>query len=97
MINIITTITILIMCHLLGDYVLQTRFIAETKGQYWYHMIVHCILYTFPFFVYFGFCWQLPILLITHIIIDAGKARYGKITYFQDQVLHYLTILIYLF
>ena len=31
------------------------------------------------------------------IVIDALKARYGKINYVQDQVLHYLICGIYLF
>ena len=34
----------LIFCHLLGDYVLQTPFLAETKGRNRYHMFVHCAL-----------------------------------------------------
>ena len=44
----------LIFCHLLGDYVLQTPFLAETKGKNRYHMFVHCALYCFPFYFCFG-------------------------------------------
>ena len=33
-------VIVLIMCHILGDYVLQTRFIAESKGMNWYHMFI---------------------------------------------------------
>lgn len=92
----IETILRLIFCHLIGDYVLQSDFIANTKDKNWYHLIVHCMLYTLPFYVCFGLVWQLPVLLVSHIVIDALKARYKKLSYSQDQLLHYLILLLYL-
>jgi hypothetical protein len=92
----INTLIYIILCHLVGDYVLQCDFIAQTKGKNWYHLFVHCALYIVPFIVVFGITWQLPIIFIMHLIIDPLKARYNKITYAQDQVLHYLIALIYL-
>ena len=93
MIRLIIT---LILCHLIGDYVLQTDFIAKTKGTNWYHLIVHCVLYCLPFFVIYGLTWQLLFILITHMIIDPLKARYNKINYVTDQLLHYIVMLVYL-
>lgn len=93
MIKLIIT---LIFCHLVGDYVLQTDFIAKTKGGNWYHLIVHCVLYCLPFFVLFGLTWQLSFIFITHMIIDPLKARYNKINYITDQLLHYIVMLVYL-
>ena len=87
----------LIMCHLVGDYVLQCDFIANTKGKNLYHLLVHCCLYILPFYICFGISWKLAVVFVTHTIIDALKARYGKISYWQDQVLHYLICGIYLF
>lgn len=84
------------MCHLLGDYVLQVSFIAETKGNNWYHLFVHCALYCLPFFIAFGLGWQLAVIFATHMIIDPLKARYGKINYITDQILHYAIMVIYL-
>lgn len=81
---------LLILCHLVGDYVLQCDFIAQTKGKNWYHLFVHCALYVLPFYVCFGLNWQLAMLFASHIIIDALKARWNKITYSQDQILHYI-------
>ena len=92
MINLLIKI---IMCHMIGDYVLQCDFIAQTKGKNWYHLFVHCILYCVPFAILFGIDYKLGIIFISHLIIDAFKARYNKITYTQDQVLHYLVSLIY--
>ena len=86
----------LVFCHLIGDYVLQIDFIARTKGENWYHLFVHCVLYCLPFYVCFGINWRLLIILVTHLIIDSLKARYKKISYTQDQVIHYITMLIYL-
>lgn len=90
------TIIKLIFCHLVGDYVLQSDFIARTKGENWYHLFVHCILYCLPFYIVFGLTWQLWVVFVTHIVIDALKARYKKISYTTDQVLHYAVMFVFL-
>ncbi|MBQ0014679.1 MAG: DUF3307 domain-containing protein [Oscillospiraceae bacterium] len=94
--TLISLLLKILFCHCLGDYVLQVDFIAKTKGKNWYHLFIHCVLYCLPFYLCFGISWQLLVIFISHIIIDPLKARYNKITYFQDQVLHYLIALIYL-
>ena len=86
---------LLVFCHLLGDYFFQSEYIAETKGENWYHMFVHCVLYCLPFYLAFGLTWQLGVIFLTHWTIDPLKARYQKISYTTDQVLHYLISLIY--
>ena len=86
----------LVFCHLVGDYVLQLDYIAKTKGSNWHHLIIHCILYCLPFYITFGLAWHLIVIFLSHIFIDALKARYKVINYFTDQVLHYITMLIYL-
>lgn len=48
--QICETLFKLVMCHLVGDYVLQIDFIAKTKGENWYHLLVHCLLYCLPFY-----------------------------------------------
>lgn len=83
----------LVLCHLIGDYVLQSDFIASTKGKNWYHLIVHCALYCVPFVVVFGPTWHIPVLFVSHIIVDNAKARYGMLTYTLDQVCHYIVLL----
>lgn len=86
----------LLFCHLLGDYVLQTPFLAETKGRNWYHMFAHCTLYSLPFYIFFGLNWQLAVLFFSHLCIDTAKARYQKISYVADQALHYCILLTYI-
>lgn len=87
----------LVFCHLIGDYFLQSDFIAKTKGENWYHLFVHCALYCLPFYVVFGFKWQLMIIFLSHILVDSSKARYKTINYATDQVLHYMIILLICF
>lgn len=80
-----------VMCHLIGDYVLQIDYIAKTKGENWYHLFVHCALYVLPFYICFGYDFKIAILFIAHIIADAAKSRYKTIGYWEDQCLHYIT------
>jgi len=90
-------ILIIIFCHLIGDYVLQSDFIAKTKGDNWYHLFVHCALYCLPFYIVFGLTWQLILIFLIHIIVDALKARYKIINYTTDQIIHYVSALVFLF
>lgn len=90
-------ILIIIFCHLIGDYVLQSDFIAKTKGDNWYHLFVHSALYCLPFYIAFGFTWQLVFIFLIHIIVDALKARYKVINYAADQIIHYISALTFLF
>lgn len=89
------TIFILLASHFMGDYVLQTDFLAKTKGDNVWHLFAHCVLYSLPFMVTFGFDWKVPFIIGTHIVIDALKARYKVINYVTDQVLHLMVLVIY--
>ena len=84
----------LILCHLIGDYVLQSDFIAKSKGNNLYHMFVHCALYCVPFYFLFGISLKLLFVFATHVIVDLLKARYKKIDYKADQILHYIVLMI---
>ena len=79
-----------IFCHLIGDYVLQSDFLAKTKGENLYHLYVHCLLYTMPFYILYGLDWRICFLFGSHVIIDSLKAKWGIISYTQDQILHYV-------
>ena len=90
------TIYKLILCHFVGDYVLQTDFLAQTKGKNWWHMIAHCFLYSLPFCFAFGFDWKIGFIVATHFAIDNLKARWNDINYLTDQVAHMIVLAIYL-
>ena len=78
----------LLVCHFIGDYVLQLDFIAKTKGDNLWHMIVHCFLYTVPFAMLFGINQQLGVILASHYVVDVLKARGKIINYPTDQIAH---------
>ena len=86
----------IIFCHMMGDYVLQCDFIAQTKGKNLYHLLVHCFLYIVPFYIAFGFDCKLLLILFAHIIIDQMKSRWNVINYTTDQILHYAIAMVYL-
>ncbi len=92
----IETIFRIICCHMVGDYVLQSDFIARTKGENWYHLFVHSILYTLPFYLCFGIDSRLLIIFLSHFVVDLGKARYKKFSYVEDQFWHYCYAFVYL-
>ena len=81
----------IIFCHLVGDYVLQSDFIARTKGENWYHLFIHSMLYSLPFYLCYGLDARLVVLIASHFLTDSYKARWKQIEYITDQVMHYLT------
>ena len=83
----------LIGCHLIGDYVLQSEFLATTKGKNYYHLFVHCFLYCIPFCFVFGFSAHIVSIFVVHLVVDNLKARYGSIGYIEDQIIHYLVLI----
>ena len=89
---LVETILQLISCHLIGDYVLQSEFLATTKGKNYYHLFVHCFLYCIPFCVVFGFSAHIVSIFVVHLIVDNLKARYNSISYAEDQLIHYLVL-----
>lgn len=83
----------LVACHMLGDYALQPDFLARTKGENWWHLLAHCVLYTIPFAAVFGIDQRICWLLASHALIDALKARWHVIGYAQDQTAHILVMI----
>jgi len=53
-----------LLCHLFGDYFLQSNWQATNKTKKWFPAITHACLYFIPFFVIFS-----PSLAATAIII----------------------------
>ena len=94
----------LLMAHSLGDYFLQTNYLAMNKGKDNYILCIHSILYTFAIGLVFrneiSQLWYWLILLI-HIPVDYIKARgitpklMGETSaLILDQVIHYLTLIL---
>lgn len=86
----------IIMCHIVGDYLFQTDYMAREKGKDWYILFVHCVCYCVPFAIVFGIDYRLPMVFAVHMVTDALKARYHKIGLLEDQIIHYMVGVIYL-
>lgn len=79
----------IVMCHIVGDYLFQTDYMAREKDRDWYILFVHCVCYCVPFAIVFGIDHRLMLIFITHIVVDALKARWHMIGLLEDQLLHY--------
>lgn len=84
-----------IVCHVVGDYLFQTEYMAREKSKDWYVLFVHCVCYCVPFIYIFGLDFRIIILFLTHMMVDALKARYGKFGIYADQILHYQIVLMF--
>ena len=75
----------IVLAHLVGDYLLQSHWMATEKTQRWLPAIAHGVTYTLPY----ALLTQSPLALIviggTHIIIDRYRlARH--IAWFKNQL-----------
>lgn len=84
----ITNIIKAIMCHMVGDYFMQTDYMAKEKGKDWYVLFAHCVCYCVPFAVVYGCNSKILLLFITHFAADAVKARYHSLSLCEDQLSH---------
>jgi hypothetical protein len=63
-----------ILAHLIGDYILQNNWMANTKTKNslkgYVACLLHVILYTFAFVFITSNVWHLFLIAITHFFID---------------------------
>ena len=59
-----------ILAHLVGDYLLQSHWMANEKVKRWFPAVVHGITYTLPFLFITLNPWSLLIIAGTHAVID---------------------------
>jgi hypothetical protein len=89
----------LLLGHYVCDYPLQGDFLAQTKGKYWYSLLVHSIIYGLGMALILKLLgvfviWKAIVLVVSHIIIDYKKANaknkdLALTTYlYIDQALH---------
>ena len=63
-------IAAIIVAHLVGDYLLQSDWMANEKTRRWFPAVLHGILYTLPFLLITHSIPALLVIGISHIIID---------------------------
>jgi hypothetical protein len=97
----------LLFAHLLSDYILQPDNLVEWKNRSPWGLLVHSLIHflcaNLLLFLYTG-QWQVVFLALLaalfHFVIDGAKAAHdqggkgGKLSYWLDQLAHYLSILL---
>lgn len=67
----------ILLAHLVGDYLLQTHWMASQKLSRWWPAAVHGSVYTLPYVFVTQSVWALLIIGGTHVVIDRLRlARY---------------------
>ena len=62
------------LAHLVGDYVLQSDWMAAEKMKRWWPAIAHGVMYTVPFLLITQSPWALLVIGGTHIVLDHYRA-----------------------
>jgi hypothetical protein len=89
----------LLLAHYVADYPLQGDFLAQTKGEYWYSLLAHSIIYGLSVALALNILgvfavWKAILLVSSHFIIDYKKSnainkKKSLSTYlYADQILH---------
>ena len=71
-----------IFLHIIGDYILQTEYIACHKSKSYYILLIHSILYTLPYVSYIWYnqgeltIFIYTIFMMVHFVIDKIKCCY---------------------
>lgn len=60
----------IILAHLVGDYLIQSHWMATKKTEQWLPAVAHGVTYTLPYALVTQSPWALLVIGGTHIIID---------------------------
>lgn len=60
----------ILLAHLVGDYLIQTHWMATEKTKHWWPAIAHGLTYTLPYLVFTQSPAALLVIAGTHIVID---------------------------
>ncbi|PJA45050.1 hypothetical protein CO174_05190 [Candidatus Uhrbacteria bacterium CG_4_9_14_3_um_filter_50_9] len=83
--------------HFIGDFAFQSTWMVSEKGKSWEVLIYHVLVWSAPFVLLLLIPELQPYITpegllvnsLSHIVIDALKARYNVIkTIWQDQLCH---------
>lgn len=66
-----------LLAHLVGDYLLQSDWMAQEKTKQTWAAWMHAVCYTVPFLFLTSSAWALWWIMVTHFVIDRFRlARY---------------------
>jgi hypothetical protein len=59
-----------VLAHAVGDYVVQSHWMATQKTQRWWPAVAHAVTYALPFLLLTRSPLALPVIAGTHAVID---------------------------
>lgn len=81
---------LLLLAHLIGDYLLQTEWMAKYKAERWRPLLAHCFVYTLVvavvayLFIPGGLSWwAIGLIFVSHVILD----RRGFIRFWHRRIM----------
>lgn len=95
----IKLVIVLISAHAIGDFLIQTSWIAERKKKI-YVLFLHAVSHAVLAYAILQawFCWQVPVfILLVHFLIDFVRQRWCKDTasaFVLDQIIHVACLLV---
>lgn len=88
--NALSQFDVLFLAHLVGDYLLQTEWMAKYKAEQWRPLLAHCFVYTLTvsvaayLFLPTGLSWwAIGFVFLTHVILD----RRGIVRFWYERVM----------
>lgn len=106
MVQSFSNLWLLLLAHFIGDFPLQSQFIAMNKNKYWYIMCAHCYIWAGVVslvLMHLGIFapWKFVFLFIGHYIVDYIKSSQKTIPenwwmIYPDQIFHVAQLLIVL-
>jgi hypothetical protein len=100
----VSVVIIILALHLLGDFFLQSDWMAVNKSKSYKALAVHCFVYA-SCFALFGLSFFI-VTYFTHLVTDgitsritsrlytAGKRHWFFVVIGVDQFIHYVTLLL---
>ncbi|MBT0891591.1 DUF3307 domain-containing protein [Streptococcus lutetiensis] len=98
-------LTLLLICHFLSDFHLQSQTVADRKNTENKYLLIHLLGVAFPLVIVTLFLpslWKISLLIfLTHSVIDFGKSNVANwlrlnpmATFLLDQILHLVIIIL---
>lgn len=73
----------LLLLHFLGDFLLQSDWMALHKSKHWDPLVIHAGVYSLCFLPFFGW-WFVGVTFITHALTDFCTSRLTSKLWFID-------------
>lgn len=83
--TIATAIALTLLAHLVGDYLIQSHWMATQKTAHWWPAIAHAVTYGIPFLLITQSPLALIVIVGTHAVIDRYRLP-RHLVWFKNQL-----------